>query len=58
MQFLRTMMMTVALAAVAVPACAADDILDAIDAARKAYQAGDLGNARQSLDLASQLIAQ
>ena len=40
------------------PAQAADDILDAIDGARKAYQAGDMGGAKQSLDLASQLIAQ
>jgi len=37
---------------------AADDILDAIDAARKAYQAGDMANAKQSVDTASQLIAQ
>jgi hypothetical protein len=37
---------------------AADDVLDAIDSARKAYQSGDLGNAKQSLDLASQLIGQ
>lgn len=36
----------------------ADDIVDAIDQARKAYQAGDLGDAKQSLDLASQLIGQ
>src|SRR6266849_27789 len=36
----------------------ADDITDAIEQARKAYQAGDLGNAKQSLDLASQLIGQ
>src|SRR5262245_845551 len=36
----------------------ADDISDAIDMARKAYQSGDLGNAKQSLDLASQLIGQ
>jgi hypothetical protein len=43
---------------VALPAFAADDILDAIDAARKAYQAGDMQNAKQSLDLASQLIGQ
>jgi hypothetical protein len=45
------------LAALAVPAFA-DDIADAIEQARKAYQAGDLGNAKQSLDLASQLIGQ
>jgi len=40
------------------PAQAADDVLDAIDSARKAYQSGDLGGAKQSLDLASQLIGQ
>ena len=39
-------------------AAAADDVLDAIDQARKAYQSGDLANAKQSLDLASQLIGQ
>jgi hypothetical protein len=39
-------------------ALAADDVLDAIDKARKSYQSGDLGNAKQSLDLASQLIGQ
>jgi hypothetical protein len=44
--------------AVAMPALAADDILDAIDQARKAYQAGNFGDAKQSLDLASQLIGQ
>ena len=44
--------------AAAMPALAADDILDAIDEARKAYQSGDLANAKQSLDLASQLIGQ
>src|SRR3954468_2822745 len=36
----------------------ADDITEAMDAARKAYQSGDLTNAKQSLDLASQLIGQ
>jgi hypothetical protein len=46
------------LAAVALPTLAADDILDAIDQARKGYQSGDMANAKQSLDLASQLIAQ
>jgi hypothetical protein len=47
------------LVALSVPAAqAADDVLDAIDQARKAYQSGDLGNAKQSLDLASQLIGQ
>jgi hypothetical protein len=46
------------LASAAMPALAADDILDAIDQARKAYQAGDMANAKQSLDLASQLVGQ
>jgi hypothetical protein len=36
----------------------ADEITEAIDQARKSYQSGDLGNAKQSLDLASQLVAQ
>jgi hypothetical protein len=39
-------------------ALAADDILDAIDQARKSYQSGDFAGAKQSLDLASQLIGQ
>jgi hypothetical protein len=42
----------------ALPALAADDILDAMDQARKAYQSGDLGKAKEALDLASQLIGQ
>ncbi|HZQ14782.1 MAG TPA: hypothetical protein VFB31_18400 [Pseudolabrys sp.] len=42
----------------AVPALAADDILDAIEQARKAYQAGDMAGAKQQLDTASQLIGQ
>jgi len=36
----------------------ADDITDAMDAANKAYKAGDLGGAKQQLDLASTLIGQ
>lgn len=55
---LRILVCAVLLAAVAAPAGAADDILDAIDQARKAYQGGDMATAKQSLDLASQLIAQ
>lgn len=39
-------------------AFAADDILDAIEAGRKAYQAGDLATAKQQLDTASQLVGQ
>jgi hypothetical protein len=46
-----------ALIASAAPAFA-DEIGDAIDQARKSYQSGDLSNAKQSLDLASQLVAQ
>jgi hypothetical protein len=45
------------LGAVAAPSWA-DDITDAMDQARKSYQAGDLGGTKQSLDLASQLIGQ
>src|SRR5207244_7017333 len=36
----------------------ADDVTDALDQARKAYQAGDFATAKQSADLASQLIGQ
>jgi hypothetical protein len=38
------------------PASAADDVLDAIDAALKAYQAGDLTGSKQQLDLAAVLV--
>jgi hypothetical protein len=58
MPMLRILFAAVFLAALVLPALAADKILDTIDAARKAYQAGDMANAKQSLDLASQLIAQ
>jgi len=47
-----------ALAFAVLPAGAADEVVEAIDQARKAYQSGDLGGAKQSLDLASQLIGQ
>ena len=40
-----------------VPALA-DDITEAMEQARKAYQSGDLSGAKQSLDLAWQLIGQ
>ena len=52
--FVAAFLLTVA----AMPTVAADDIARAIEQARKAYQAGDLANAKQSLDLASQLIGQ
>lgn len=46
------------LVALATVPARADDILDAIDQGRKAYQTGDMTGAKQSVDLASQLIAQ
>lgn len=55
---LRILLGAAMLGALVVPALAADDILDAIDQGRKAYQAGDIAGAKQQLDLASQLIAQ
>ena len=58
MRFLHLALVAALFTVAAVPARAADDILDAIDQARKAYQAGDLSNAKQQLDLASQLIGQ
>ena len=48
----------VAAFALTIGQCAADEITDAIDQGRKAYQGGDLASAKQSLDLASQLIGQ
>ena len=42
----------------AVVPAAADDVTEAMDQARKAYQSGNLGEAKQQLDLASQLIGQ
>lgn len=41
-----------------VSAARADDVSDAISEASKAYSAGDLSAAKQSLDLAGQLVAQ
>ncbi|HWC94415.1 MAG TPA: hypothetical protein VG475_15040 [Pseudolabrys sp.] len=58
MHLVRLIALAAVIAAAALPARAADDILDAIDQARKAYQSGDLGEAKQQLDTASQLIAQ
>jgi hypothetical protein len=55
---IRILIIAVAVATAAIPALAADDILEAIEAARKAYQAGDMAGAKQSLDLASQLVGQ
>ncbi|MBV9262267.1 MAG: hypothetical protein JO205_12950 [Pseudolabrys sp.] len=57
MNFVRALTIAAAILAAA-PAFAADDILDAMDQAKKAYQSGDMAGAKQSLDVASQLIAQ
>jgi hypothetical protein len=58
MSLLRIVFSAILLAALAIPAFAADDVLDAIDQARKAYQSGDMAGAKQSLDTASQLVGQ
>jgi hypothetical protein len=58
MRLLWLVTMTAVLAFIALPVHAGDDVLDAMDQARKAYQAGDLTQAKQSLDLASQLVGQ
>jgi hypothetical protein len=55
---LRLLLAAVFLGAALLPALAGDDILDAIDAARKAYETGELSKAKQSLDSASQLVGQ
>jgi hypothetical protein len=54
---IRMLGLAVLLTVAALPA-GADEITDAMDQARKAYQSGDLGEAKQQLDLASQLIGQ
>jgi hypothetical protein len=51
-------MLAVPLLLASMGAALADDVTDALDAARKAYQAGDFAAAKQSADLASQLIGQ
>jgi hypothetical protein len=58
MPWLRNTCAALVLIAATVPAFAADEVLDAIDQARKAYQAGDMAGAKQSLDMASQLVGQ
>lgn len=58
MRILRIIVVALAVSTAAWPVLAADDITDAIEQARKAYQSGDLAGAKQSLDLASQLIGQ
>src|ERR1043166_5160524 len=51
-------MLAVPFVLVAMNAAFADDVTDALEQARKAYQAGDFATAKQSADLASQLIGQ
>jgi hypothetical protein len=58
MSFPRSLLCAALLVAAAGSVQAADDILDAIDQARKSYQSGDMTAAKQQVDLASQLIAQ
>ena len=58
MYLLRLICAAAVIVAAVVPVRATDDILDAIDQARKAYQSGDMANAKQQLDIASQLIGQ
>jgi hypothetical protein len=58
LHFVRLSIAVAALLGVAVSAYAADDVVEAIDQARKSYQAGDLSGAKQQLDLASQLVGQ
>ena len=55
---LKRLLAAMAIFLISAPALAADEVIEAIDAARKAYQGGDLASAKQSLDLASQLIGQ
>lgn len=58
MTLLRTIFGAILLMTAAPAAFGADDVLDAIEAARNAYQTGDMAGAKQSLDLASQLVGQ
>ncbi len=58
MMIVRTLAALVLAAGIFGAAAAADDVLDAIEQARKAYRSGDLAGAKQSLDVASQLIGQ
>jgi hypothetical protein len=58
MTSMRALAAAMLLAVLAAQAAAADDVLDAIEQARTAYQSGNLGEAKQSLDLASQLVGQ
>ena len=58
MQAARLIVVIAILGSISRPAHSADDVLDAMDQARKAYQSGDLSQAKQQLDTASQLVGQ
>ena len=58
MIILRALAVVTFLASMMGAARAGDEILDALDQARNAYKSGDMSNAKQSLDFASQLIGQ
>jgi hypothetical protein len=58
MAIVRVLFAAVFLAATVLPAPAADEILDAIEQARKAYQAGDMTGAKEALSVASHLVGQ
>lgn len=58
MMIFRALAVTALLAGTTAMVRAGDEILDALDQARNAYKSGDMSNAKQSLDFASQLIGQ
>ena len=58
MMIFRALAVTALLAGMTGVARAGDEVLDALDQARNAYKSGDMSNAKQSLDFASQLIGQ
>jgi hypothetical protein len=55
---MRMLAVPMLLAALTGAPAAADEVTDALDQARKAYQTGDYAAAKQAVDLASQLIGQ
>ncbi|HXW27020.1 MAG TPA: hypothetical protein VEK73_19915 [Xanthobacteraceae bacterium] len=58
MFMLRKLAAPIVLIAALVGPAKADEVTDALDQARKAYQAGDFAAAKQSADLAAQLLGQ
>jgi hypothetical protein len=53
---MRSIFIALAVVALTAGSALADDVTDAIEQGRKAYSAGDLAKAKESLDFASQLI--